>query len=279
MKISQIVRSLPAVPLLLLALSCLVLPLIMLTTTAFTTPDGFGFANFIDVFTSATDLAAIRNSIEFALWQTVLCVGIGTPVALALLNLTGRARSWVMSLVNVASNFGGPSLAFAFLLLIGANGLITMLWSTLFEPTAMPSLGSMAGLNLIMLYVHLPLYIMLTLPSYAVLRHEWREAARMSGATAWRYWRSVGIPVLAPFLASNALQVFMWSMGAYSVPYVVTQSPSSVELLAVEIGRGIEGAVFGFERPATLAVLLMVQAIALILMYRSAQRRGERILA
>ncbi len=271
-------RTAPAFPLVVLGLSCLALPLVMLVYTSLQTSDGFGFDNFVQIFTNSVDRAIILNSVQFALWQTVLCVLLGTPVALALLNLSSHTRGWLMATINVASNFGGPGLAFAFLLLIGANGMITILWGEIFEPTELPSLGSMVGLNAIMLYVHLPLYLMLTLPSYAVLRHEWREAARMAGAGAWRYWTRVGIPVLTPFVLGNAMQVFMWAMGAYGIPYVVTQSPSSVDLLSVEIGRGIEGGIFGLERPATLAVLLIVQAIALIWLYRTVQRRGERIL-
>lgn len=252
--------------------------MIMLIYTAIQTPTGIGIDNFINVFTSPVDRAAILNSIQFALWQTLLCVVLGTPIALALLRLSNKSRGWVMSTINVASNFGGPGLAFAFLLLIGANGMLTILWGKIFEPTDFPTLGSMVGLNVIMLYVHLPLYLLLTLPSYALLRDEWREAARMAGAGTWRYWTRVGIPVLAPFVAGNALQVFMWAMGAYGIPYVVTQSPSSVDLLSVQIGLGVQGGVFGLERPATLAVLLMVQAIALIWLYRTVQRRGEKIL-
>lgn len=250
----------------------------MLVYTALQTPDGIGIDNFTQVITNPVDRAAILNSVQFAAWQTLLCIVLGTPIALALLKLSSKSRGWVMSAINVASNFGGPGLAFAFLLLIGSNGMLTILWGKIFEPTEFPTLGSMVGLNAIMLYVHLPLYLLLTLPSYALLREEWREAARMTGAGAWRYWTRVGIPVLAPFVAGNALQVFMWAMGAYSVPYVVTQSPAAIDLLSVQIGLGVQGGIFGLERPATLAVMLMIQAIALIWLYRTVQRRGEKIL-
>ncbi|MFC5337237.1 hypothetical protein [Leucobacter denitrificans] len=278
MKLYTLARTLPALPMVLLGAACLVFPMIMLMHTALQTPDGVGLDNFVQVFANPVDRAAILNSVQFALWQTLLCVGIGTPIALALLRLSTKSRGWVMSAINVASNFGGPSLAFAFLLLIGANGMLSILWGKIFEPTEFPTLGSMAGLNIIMLYVHLPLYLLLTLPSYALLRDEWREASRMAGAGTWRYWTRVGIPVLTPFVLGNALQVFMWAMGAYGVPYVVTQSPSSVDLLSVQIGLGVQGGIFGLEHPATLAVLLMVQAIALIWLYRTVQRRGEKIL-
>ena len=100
----------------------------------------------------------------------------------------------------------------------------------------------------------------------------------MSGASSFRYWTRIALPTLAPFVLGNALQVFMWAMGAYAIPYVVTQSPSSVQLISVQIGLGLEGGIFGMERPATLAVLLIVQAIALIWIYRTVQRRGEKML-
>lgn len=278
MKLSTFARSVPALPLLLLAFLSLLLPLATLIFVSLQDRNGFGFGNFAQVFANSTDLAVIANSLQFAMWQTALCTLIGTPIAFGLLNLKGRARGLIMSFANVASNFGGPGLAFAFTLLIGTNGVITLLWSQIFGDVTFPSLGSMVGLNILMLYVHIPMYLMLALPNYAVLRDEWREAAKMAGSGAWRYWQKVGIPVLAPFVLGNSLQMFMWSMGAYGVPYVVTQSPSAIDLLSVEIGMGLQGGVSGLERPATLAVLLIVQAIALVWVYRVLQKRGEMIL-
>ena len=78
--------------------------------------------------------------------------------------------------------------------------------------------------------------------------------------------------------AGNGLQIFMWSMGAYAIPYVVTTSPASIDLISIEIGRDLESSVFGVERAATLAVILMLLAIAMMWIYRTLQRRGERIL-
>lgn len=277
-KLQQTLRTLPAWPLLAIGFACLLFPLVMLVWVALQTNDGIGITNFVDVITNPVDRAAILNSLQFATWQTVLCLVFGTPIALAILKFSQGSRGFLMSMINVASNFGGPGLAFAFLLLIGSNGVLTLIWARMFEPTDFPTLGSMAGLNLLMIYVHLPMYLMLSLPSYALIRDEWREAARMSGAGPVRYWMKIGIPTLAPFVLGNGLQVFMWSMGAYGIPYVVTQSPSSVDLVSVQIGLGLQGGIFGMERPATLAVLLMVQAIALIWIYRTVQRRGERML-
>lgn len=278
MKLHHLMRTVPAWPLMLLGFACLVFPLAMLVYLSLQTAQGFGIDNFVNALTNASDRAAIANSLQFAAWQTALCVVLGTPIAVALLRYTRRTRGFLMSIINVASNFGGPGLAFAFLLLIGTNGVLTLIWSQLFGSAEFPTLGSMAGLNLIMVYIHLPMYLMLSLPSYALLRDEWREAARMSGASGFRYWTRIALPTLAPFILGNALQVFMWAMGSYAIPYVVTQSPSSVDLVSVQIGLGLQGGIFGMERPATLAVLLMVQAIALIWMYRTVQRRGEKML-
>ena len=277
MNSQKVARLLPALPLIVVGFMCLIFPIGMLVYTALQTSDGIGFDNFVAVLTNPMDLQAIFNSLQFAFWQAVLCIVLGTPIALALLKLPARQRGTTMSVINVASNFGGPGLAFAFLLLIGSNGVLTLIWSQLFGPTEFPSLGSMLGLNLIMLYVHLPLYLLLALPSYSIVRDELRDAARMSGAGKWRYWTRVVIPILAPFVLGHGFQVFMWSVGSYSVPYVVTQSPSAIDLISVEIGLGLQGGVFGLERPATLAVLLIIQAVGLVWIYRTLQRRGEKL--
>jgi putative spermidine/putrescine transport system permease protein len=278
MKLERLRRIAPALPLLVLGLVCLIFPLLVLLHISLQVRDGYGFDNFIDVFSSSLDRTALGNSLQFAAWQMVLCVVIGSPIALALVKLEGRARSVVMSFINVASSFGGPGLAFAFMLLIGTTGVLTTIWNQLFGQAGFPSLGSLIGLNAIMLYVHLPLYLMLSLPSYSLLRNEWREAARMSGSGFWRFWRQVGIPTLAPFALGNGLQIFMWAMGAYAIPYVVTTSPASINLISIEIGRDLESSVFGIERAASLSVILMFLAIAMMWIYRTLQKRGEKIL-
>lgn len=271
-------RISPAIPMIVVGFFGLVFPIVMLVTLSFRTASGFGIDNYLSALTSANDLQAVKNSLVFATMQAIMCVVLGTPIAFGILRLGGRARAMTMSFVNVASNFGGPGIAFAFLLLIGSNGVLTLLVSKVFGGFEFPTLGSMFGLSLVMLYLHLPLYLMLALPNYALLRDEWREAAEMAGASAVTYWRRVALPTLAPFVLGSGLQMFMWSMGAYSVPYVVTNSPGAIDLLSVEIGVGLQGGIFGLERPATLSALLVFQALVLIWIYRSAQKQGERIL-
>ncbi|WP_146071765.1 ABC transporter permease subunit [Cryobacterium sp. Y50] len=276
---SRVVAALPASPLILFGIACLVLPLLALVKSSLELrAGGIGFDNFVAVLSSSVDRQAILGSLQFAAIQALLCAVIGTPLALAMLRLGQRGRRWWLPLMNVATSFGGPGLAFAFLLLIGTSGAITMLWTQLFGGNPFPSLGSMFGLNLLSLYIHLPMYVILSLPSFGMLRPEWWEAAQVSRSSRFRYWRRVGFPVIAPFIAAHTLQIFTWSMGSYALPYVVTDSPQSVPLITVEIGRDLQSAVFGLERAATFAVLLMVLAIGTMWLYRTIQEQGAKIL-
>ena len=82
MKLHRLIRTMPAWPLLILGATCLLLPLVMLVVVATQTGDGIGIDNFVQVVTNPLDLAVIGNSLQFAAWQMVLCVVLGTPLAL-----------------------------------------------------------------------------------------------------------------------------------------------------------------------------------------------------
>ena len=62
------------------------------------------------------------------------------------------------------------------------------------------------------------------------------------------------------------------------VAHRVDEARTGGRVAWIEIGRDLESSVFGVERAATLAVILMLLAIAMMWIYRTLQRRGERIL-
>ena len=93
----------------------------------------------------------------------------------------------------------GVPLAFAFVILLGLNGCLTLL---LRKYGLMESfnLYSKSGLIVLYTYFQIPLGVLLLYPAFDALRADWRESAALLGAGPWRYWRHIGLPVLAPAL-------------------------------------------------------------------------------
>ncbi len=262
----------PALPLLAFTFAMLVLPALRLVHDTFALRGGgYGLDNIIRVVESPLDLRAIGGSLALGLVQATLATALGAPAAWLITRMRLGGRAFWLSLMNVASNFAGIGLAFGFVALIGATGMLTLLLGISF-----PSVGSFSGMNVVYLYFNIPMFVLLTLPALSVLKDDWQEAAEVCRATRWQFWRHVGIPVLAPFVIAGWLLIFTWTIGVYAVAYALASSPGSQKLITLQIGTTLESSVFGFERAAVLSVLLMLLAVGATALYRLSLRRAAR---
>ena len=108
------------------------------------------------------------------------------------------------------AQFGGVTLAFAWLATLGFNGLLTDFLADYFGGSGTGStwLYELPGLILVYTYFQIPLMVIVFLPALEGLRPQWREAAVNLGATTFQYWTKVALPLLRPaFLGSRAAAV------------------------------------------------------------------------
>ena len=97
----------------------------------------------------------------------------------------GTVRRLYLAVSGVLAQFGGVTLAFAFLVVIGPVGL-------LFHASWFYSFPW--GITVIYAYFQIPLMVLVFLPAIDGLKVQWREASENLGASAWQYWRHVGGP-------------------------------------------------------------------------------------
>jgi putative spermidine/putrescine transport system permease protein len=187
-------------------------------------------------------------------------------------------RSGWLALLNVAANIGGIGLGFALVATIGSVGMVTLALRGAGLDWSPPEVDSFAGLALGYAYTNVPLFVLLTLPAFGILRDDWAEAARVSAASRPQYWRRIGLPILAPFIGAGWLLIFTWSIGIYSLAYALagTGGIQRVPLITLRIGTVIQSDVFTTWRADVLAVILMAIAIVALLGYRTLLRRGAR---
>ena len=125
-----------------------------------------------------------------------------------------------MSFTNMTSNFAGVPLAFAFVILLGLNGCLTLL---LRKYGLMESFNLYSKSGLIVLYT----YFQIPLGCCCCIRRSTRCAPtgasrRRCSAPAPRYWRHIGLPVLAPALMGTFVILLANALGAYATVYALT---------------------------------------------------------
>ncbi len=187
--------------------------------------------------------------------------------AIASGNPDGVIRRLYLSASGVLAQFGGVTLAFAFLVLIGPAGLLLHAsWYYSFP----------WGITLIYAYFQIPLMVLVFLPAIDGLRIQWREASESLGSSAWQYWRYVGGPLLLPaflgallLLFANALSAFATIQAwedqiAYTVPQQISTSMSS------EVGLA------NINYADSLALGMVVLVAIVMTGYALMQRRAAR---
>ncbi len=229
------------------------------------------------VFTNVTFQRSIWNSLVLSIVSSVLGAVIGTTVGYAITRTSrGRVRRGLIALATVSSNAGGISLGFAFITVLGAAGMITILLRTFgIDLLSFFSIYSVIGLIVVYLYFQIPLMIVLMLPAFAGLRRDWVEASDSLGGDNRDFWRRVGIPVLMPSIVAGTVLLFVSSMGAYATAQALIGG--RINLMTIQISNLRRGEVLynPAQADAMAVVLLMIVAVSVVA-YHLIQRRAQR---
>lgn len=225
---------------------------------------------------------AFVNSINLSVVSAVIGGLLGLVLAWALTAVTRPAwlRNLLLSYSGVASQLGGIPLAYAFIALMGAQGLLTVALrdTTGISLNQIMPLSSFWGLVTVYLYFQVPLMAVLMFPSIATMKESWRESALTLGASRLHYLRTVAVPILTPVTLATVLLLFANAFSAYATAYVL--SGGSANLVPIHIGFAISSNVFVDRSLGAALATAMILIVLLVLGLRTALiRRTERWLA
>jgi len=257
----------------------LIVPALSVFSEALHNKDGSrGFSALKDAFTGQ-NLDAFKFTAGFSALAAFVGVVIGALFAYAAATATRPKwlRNVASSFSGVAANMGGILLAFAFLSLLGKQGVMTKILTFLGWDLYKGGFGfnTITGLVMVYSYFNIPLMFLITLPAIDGLKQSWREASSNLGGTSWTYWRRVGLPVLAPSLLGGFLLLFANSFSAYATASALTDSSKIVALrlgffLGGDVNTGEDAVGFGIA-----AWMIIVMAVAMAL-YWALRKRAER---
>lgn len=221
---------------------------------------------------------SIWNSVKISGLTAFLGVVLGVFIGYAIYCWPShRFRDSMVTLSDVTTNFAGAPLAFAFVIILGLNGVITQFLLKYFNFNLYPnfSIYSFTGLVLAYVYFQIPLMILLIIPAFSALKKEWFESSQSLGATGFQYWTKIGLPILMPSLIAGFTLLFANAFGAYATAYTLVES--QLALVTLQIGYMITGEVrhdpgVGM---ALAIVSLLIMGIS-ILIYQLATRRAHR---
>ncbi|MGO4998355.1 ABC transporter permease [Oceanisphaera sp. W20_SRM_FM3] len=235
-------------------------PMLWILINAFQVDGQWGLSHFQEIIDSPFYVQSFTNSIDLALWSSLLGLLIALVGTAALRQVPGKLQNIVVAFTTMASNFSGVPLAFAFIVLLGMNGALTLL---LQESGVLEGVNLYSRNGLIMLYTYfqIPLAILLLYPAFDGLQDDWRDAAALLGARPWQYWLRVVLPVLAPALLGTFIILLANALGAYASTFALMTS--NYNLVTIQISALVAGDIF-LEPQLAAALSLLLMALLML---------------
>ncbi|MFT3875882.1 MAG: carbohydrate ABC transporter permease [Propioniciclava sp.] len=166
------------------------------------------FQNYVEVINTPKFGFAVRNSIIVSVSVTSLALLFGASAAYALARLPLSRKGFLLTMVMSISTF--PVIAIA--------APIFNLWSLI------GIYDTLLGLIIPKLTFALPLAIFTLTSFFREIPMELEEAASIDGASAWRTFWQVILPVAMPGIATTAILVFISSWNEFLLPATLSST-------------------------------------------------------
>jgi putative spermidine/putrescine transport system permease protein len=187
-----------------------------------TTTMGFHLANYANALTDDLTRAVFWMSLRLAFWITVTCLVLGYAVALQM-----RRSGPIFRIVMVAL-IVSPLLTsiivrnVAWMLILGRTGIINeALVASGVVKAPLPLMFNELGVVIGVVHVYLTFMVLPIYASLSEIDPSLEESAASLGATPFRVFREVTLPLSLGGVAAGCTLVFILSMGIYLTPVIM----------------------------------------------------------
>jgi ABC-type spermidine/putrescine transport system permease subunit I len=220
--------------------------------------------NFVQIFETGVYLHVLWLTVRISLIVTVVSLVLGYPVAYVLARVDRAKSNLLMILVLVPFWTSILVRTYAWMVLLGQQGIINQLLLSLGvidEPVRL--LNTTFAVYVAMVHVLLPFMI---LPLYGVMRgidENLLRAAQGLGARPINVFRQVVLPLSLPGVSAGCLLVFILALGFFITPALVG-GPQDL-MIAVLIQQQVD--LFNWPLASALAVVLLAAALLIFAIF------------
>ncbi|WP_311431860.1 ABC transporter permease [Facklamia hominis] len=185
-------------------------------------PDGFSLSAYGEFFANSFNRSVFWRTLKIASLVTFLAALLGLPTAYYMANCSAKVRSLLMGLVLFPLLINSVVRSFAWITILGRNGLINQLLASLHwvnEPIKL--LYTESAIVIGSLYLFLPLMIITLVGVIETINPEIIEASRSLGASPIRSFWDVIFPLTLPGIIVGSILVFTGTLTAYTTPQLL----------------------------------------------------------
>jgi molybdate transport system permease protein len=218
------------------------------------------------------DWSAIALSLRLATATTVILLIIGLPLA-AWLALSRRRARWVVdALVALPLVLPPTVLGFYVLVALGPRSPIGRAYEAI---AGRPIVFSFEGLLVASIVYSLPFAVQPFAAAFASVDRSLVEAAWCLGASRFRAFRRIVVPLARPGIVAGAVLAFAHTVGEFGVVLMVGGNlPGSTRTISISIYDDVQA--FDYARAGRTAALLLVFSFVVLAATYRIQRRSGR---
>jgi spermidine/putrescine transport system permease protein len=228
---------------------------------------GYGLGNYLQIL-QPVYLRVIGRSLVFALGSTLLCLGLGFPVAYWLALMSPQRWRNLLVVAFILPLWTSSLLrAYAWTTILRSSGVL----NTIFHVFRLPNqnwLNTPTAVFIGLTYSFLPYMVLILYASLEKLDTRLLEAAADLGANPQQQFWKITVPQTMPGIAAGCLLVFIAALGDFVVPTLLGGASSmNISRLIYNQFLGPTRA-WGFGSALSMVLILAVSlAIALLLKY------------
>jgi len=226
---------------------------------------GFTTEHYVKAFSRPLYMAILWKTLKLSFYTTLVCLVLAYPVAFAMAHAKGKVKLAILILVLIPFWTNILVRMFAWLAILGSNGVINTNLMTLgLINQPLPLLYNFFSVILGMTHYMLPFMILPIYSVMAAIPSNLTDAAANLGAPPWRAFLRVYLPLSLPGIGAGCLLVFILSLGFFITPALMggPRDTMFAQIIEIQINQMLD---WGFA--AALSTILLVITIALYLVY------------
>ena len=198
----------------------LVIPLFKVLKQSVVGKEGFTLQYFKKFFGESYYFSTLLNSFKVSFVVMVVSLILGVSLAY-FYNLYKMKGAKFLQIVIILCSMSAPFIgAYAWILLLGRNGVITRLVYNLFK-LQLPSIYGFRGIVIALSCRMFPMVFLYTQGALKSIDNTLLEASTNLGTSEFKRFWTVVLPLCMPSILASALLVFMRAMGDFGTPLLI----------------------------------------------------------
>ena len=168
-------------------------------------------------------LYILWRTVLLGLWVTAWCIVLGYPMAYVLARTRSRfLRGILVTLLLVPLMTSVVVRSYGWMILLANNGLVNKALLALgVIQSSVQLLYNTTGVVIALVAILLPYMILTLMPVIQNISPSLEEASQSLGASPWRMFKDVVIPLSLPGVGAGSILVFVLTIAAYATPRLV----------------------------------------------------------